>query len=111
MFLLGIISLLIGAVLAQRFKIMVLVPATATVLIAAVVAGLAQAHTAWWVALAAALVASSMQVGYIVGLGVRYVLEAPLADRPQPFRPAPLRGIRYASDGGQNPATPAKTPL
>ena len=88
MILLGIISVLIGAVLAQRFKIMVLVPATATVLVAAVAAGLAQAHTAWWVILAAALVATSMQVGYIVGLGIRHVLEAPLADRPQPFRPS-----------------------
>jgi membrane protein DedA with SNARE-associated domain len=88
MILLGIISVLIGAVLAQRFKIMVLVPATATMLIAAVAAGLAQAHTGWWVVLAAAIVGTSMQVGYIVGLGIRHVLEAPWADRPQPFRPS-----------------------
>ena len=88
MLLLAIISLLTGAVLAQRFKIMVLVPATALVLATAAAAGLAQAHSAWWTILVAAMGSASIQVGYIVGLGMRYVLKAPLSDRPQSFRPS-----------------------
>jgi hypothetical protein len=88
MVLVAIISLLIGAVLAQLFKIMVLMPATAMVLVTVVAAGVAQAHTAWWTILMAAAASASVQVGYTVGVGIRYVLEAPLADRPQPFRPS-----------------------
>ena len=48
MLLLAMISLLVGAVLAQRFKIMILIPATGIMLVAAVGAGGAQAHTVWW---------------------------------------------------------------
>jgi hypothetical protein len=88
MILLGMISVSIGAVLAQRFKIMILLPATVMVLMTAVAAGIAQTHTAWWAIMVAAIVGISMQVGYIVGLGIRHVLEAPLAHRPQPFRPS-----------------------
>ena len=71
MLLLAMISLLVGAVLAQRFKIMILIPATGIMLVAAVGAGVAQAHTVWWTILMIAAAGASMQVGYIIGLGIR----------------------------------------
>ena len=54
MILLAVISLLVGAVLAQRFKVMVLVPATGFMLVAAMGTAFVQAHTAWWTILVAA---------------------------------------------------------
>ncbi len=77
MLLLAMISLLVGAVLAQRFKIMILIPATGIMLVAAVGAGGAQAHTVWWTILMIAAAGVSMQVGYVIGLGIRHILEAP----------------------------------
>lgn len=68
MLLLATISLLVGAVLAQRFKIMILIPATGIMLVVAVGAGVAQAHTVWWTILMIAAAGASMQVGYIIGL-------------------------------------------
>ena len=88
MILLAAISLLVGAVLAQRFKITVLVPATAFMLVAAVGTGFVQAHTAWWTILIAAAEVASLQVGYFIGLGIRCVLEAPLSETPRSFRPS-----------------------
>ena len=71
--LLAMISLLVGAVLAQRFKIMILIPAIGIMLVAAVGAGVAQAHTVWWTILMIAAAGASMQVGYVIGLGIRHV--------------------------------------
>ena len=86
MILLVIISLLVGAVLAQRFKIMVLVPATAILIVAAVISGFMQSHNASWTILIAAAGGVSMQIGYIIGLGIRYVLEAPLSETSRSFK-------------------------
>ena len=85
MLLLAMISLLVGAVLAQRFKIMILIPATGIMLVAAVGAGGAQAHTVWWTILMIAAAGASMQVGYVIGLGIRHILEA--TERAEAIRP------------------------
>jgi hypothetical protein len=77
MLLLAMISLLVGAVLAQRFKIMILIPAIGIMLVAAVGAGVTQAHIVWWTILMIAAAGASMQVGYVIGLGIRHILEAP----------------------------------
>jgi hypothetical protein len=87
MILLVIISWLTGAVLAQRFKIMILIPAVAPVIGAATAMGVAQAHPVWWILVMAGAACASMQVGYFLGLSIRHFLEAPLAQRPAPFRP------------------------
>ena len=89
MILLAAISLLVGAVLAQRFKVMVLVPATGFMLVAAMGTAFVQAHTAWWTILVAAAGVASLQIGYFIGLGIRCVLEeAPLSETPRSFKPS-----------------------
>jgi len=85
---LAIIGLLVGAVLAQRFKIMVLVPATAMALAAAASTGLVQVHSAGWTISIAAAGIASLQIGYFIGLGIRHVIEAPVSEAPRSFRPS-----------------------
>lgn len=86
MILLDIFCLLVGAVLAQRYKVMVLLPATALVLTAAVGTGLLQSYTVERTILIAAAGSASLQGGYLFGLGVRYLLEAPSRERQQKLR-------------------------
>ena len=77
MVMLSIISVLFGAVLAQRFKVFILIPATGIVFLAAIGAGVAQAYSVWWSILTIAAAGASLQVGYVIGLGMLHVLEAP----------------------------------
>ena len=84
---LSMVSLLVGMVLGQRFKVLVLMPATAIVLVLAVGAGVTQARTAWSIVLMAAAAATSMQIGYLVGIGVHHVLAAALSRRSSPLTP------------------------
>ena len=83
---LGILSLLVGAVLAQRFKVMVLLPATVMVIMAAAGIGLTQFCTIGSTMLIAAAGALSMHVGYLFGIGLRYLLETRSTESPQPVR-------------------------
>jgi membrane protein DedA with SNARE-associated domain len=94
MMMLAIVSLLTGALLAQRFKILILIPATVIVLLVAVGTGVVQAHTTWWIMLMAAAASTSMQVGYAIGISIRHVLDAPVAERS--FSAARLLGIPRA---------------
>jgi len=72
--LLAMVSLLIGALLAQRFKVLILIPATPIVLGVAFGTGVTHAHTAWSTILTVGMAATSMQIGYLViGGGVRHV--------------------------------------
>lgn len=85
MMILSMISLLVGAALGQRFKVMVLMPATAIVLVLAAVAGITQGQTAWSIVLMAAAAATSMQMGYLIGIGTRHVLAAVRSSRSSPL--------------------------
>ena len=76
MLVLSTVSFLVGALLAQRLKIMVLIPAVATVLTLAVGIGVTNAHTAWSIVLTAVTAATSMQIGYLIGISVHGVLAA-----------------------------------
>jgi hypothetical protein len=78
---LSIISFLVGAALAQRFKVMILMPAIVIFLGISFASGVANAQTAWWIALMAAAAAICLQIGYFVGMGVRQVLAAALSRR------------------------------
>lgn len=78
MILLSMVSLLVGALLGQRFKVMVLFPATVIVLVIAVGIGVGHARMAWSIVLMAAAAATSMQIGYLIGIGVHHVLAAAL---------------------------------
>jgi hypothetical protein len=86
MILLAIPSLLVGAVLAQRFKVMILLPATAMVLVLAAGTGLIQSYTVGWTMVLAAAGGASMHVGYLFGLGLRCLLEVRSMESPQPAR-------------------------
>jgi hypothetical protein len=87
MMMLSVVSLLVGAVLAQRFKVLVLMPATAVVLVLAVGTGATQARTDWSLVLMATAAVTCLQIGYLVGIGVHHVLAAALSRRSSPRTP------------------------
>ena len=80
---LSMISFLVGVALGQRFKVLVLMPAFAIVLVFAV--GTAQAQTAWSIVLMAAITATCLQIGYLIGIFVRQVLVSALSRRSSPL--------------------------
>jgi uncharacterized membrane protein len=65
-----IFSFLVGAVLAQQFKVRVLLPAFALVM----GAGITSVQTNWFIDLLAAAI--SLQIGYFFGIGFRHFLAA-----------------------------------
>jgi hypothetical protein len=69
-----IISFLVGAVLAQQFKVRVLLPAFAVVMVLAMGAGITSVQTGWFIVLLATAI--SLQIGYFFGIGVRHFLAA-----------------------------------
>jgi len=75
---LSIVSLLAGALLAHRFKFIVLVPATAGVMIVACGAGLALTKGIWSVLLTIAVASVGMQIGYFVWTTIQHGLFARL---------------------------------
>jgi hypothetical protein len=72
MLMLSLICLLVGAVLGQRFKVQVLIPAMALAMAAA--AGLAHASTFWQILGAVLVATTSLQIGYVAGVGIRYLI-------------------------------------
>lgn len=77
----AILSLLCGMVLGQRFKMLILAPASFLALVLAVGAGIARAETPWTIALAAAALITCLQSGYLLGLGIRHLLPLARAKR------------------------------
>ena len=69
-----IICLLLGVALGQRFKVLVLVPAIALVVVFSIVVGVARADGYWPIALTAVVATVSLQIGYLLGIGMRYLL-------------------------------------
>jgi hypothetical protein len=74
----SMISFLFGAVLGQRFNVVVLVPAVAIVLVLSFGVGFAHAQTAWWIVRMAAAGAICLQFGYFAGITARHFLAEPL---------------------------------
>ena len=83
MLVLSTVSFLVGAALAQRFKIMVLIPAVATMLTVAVGIGVTNAYTLWSIVVTAAIAATSMQIGYLIGISI-HDFQAALSPRSAP---------------------------
>jgi hypothetical protein len=69
-----ILCLLVGMVLGQRFKVLVLLPASSLVMAITIAGEMAHANTFWLLCLTAVAAAASLQIGYLLGLGIRYVL-------------------------------------
>ena len=70
----SMISFLFGAVLGQRFNVVVLVPAVAIVLFLSVGAGFAHPQAVWWIVRMAAAGAICLQCGYFSGIVARHLL-------------------------------------
>jgi hypothetical protein len=66
-----IICVLVGMVLGQRFKVLVLLPAIGVALIVAIGVGVASADSGWSIVLMAVSVTIMLQIGYVVGIGIR----------------------------------------
>ena len=79
----AIIGLLVGIFLAQRFKVLVLAP---------VGAGIARANAVWALGLTAAVTIVGLQIGYLLGIGIRHLIVVARASR-----------LRAASLGGSLP--------
>jgi lipid-binding SYLF domain-containing protein len=89
---LALISLLVGMVLGQRFRVLVLIPAFAIGLALTIGAGIVGADAAWSTALMAAVTTISLQIGYFAGIGIRRLTVAVRASR-----------LRIASPAGSAP--------
>jgi hypothetical protein len=72
----GLISLLAGMVLGQRFKVLAVVPAIATWLLVAISYGITHPEGLGGTVLLTALAVASLQIGYLVGVAIRYSLAA-----------------------------------
>jgi hypothetical protein len=91
--LLVLVSLLIGMVLGQRFKVLVLAPGIGLALIVTITVGLARADALWAIAVMSIAVVSSLQIGYLLGTGIRHLIVAARASR-----------LRTGALGGSMPA-------
>lgn len=81
----SIISLLLGATLAQRFKVVALLPAMAGVMLLAMVAEGTPLQGVWWFVRMAAAAAIYLQVGFFIGILARHILVAgPSEESSQP---------------------------
>ena len=74
--LLCIFMLLVGATLGQRFPVLVLIPVSLVTLVGSVGLGIARAQTPWTITLVAVAAVICLQIGYLLGLGIRQLLEA-----------------------------------
>jgi hypothetical protein len=69
-----IISLLVGMVLAQRFKVLVLFPVIALALVFAGGAAMARPDATWSFIVTSLLTIVGLQAGYLFGIGVRHLM-------------------------------------
>jgi hypothetical protein len=81
MFMLGILSLLAGMVLAQRFKILVLTLAVLLTLPCIVSVGIVVGEAPQLIGLDAAIAVVCLETGYMIGIVLRYLLLTPRQDR------------------------------
>ena len=79
-----LISLLVGMVLGHHFKVLVLLPAIAIVLLAMISTQIAGADR-WQTALTAIAASVVLQLGYMAGYGIRRITAAARARRRRAF--------------------------
>jgi hypothetical protein len=75
MLVIALVTLCLGAALAQFFRVFVLVPSTIVGLVLLVVAGLFSGHGLLYATLESALLAFDLQLGYLVGYFVKRLIE------------------------------------
>jgi hypothetical protein len=93
MTLLTIISIVIGAGLGLRFPLIVLVPAICLAFAMVAVGGILYGESGWWIAIAIAVVATSLQLGFFGGFRLRLARNESSAIRrgKMPNTPTPSR--------------------
>ncbi len=69
-----IIGLLIGMVLAQRFKVLALFPAIALILFFAIGIAMVRSDAGWTIGLTAIVTIVGLQMGYLFGIGIRHIM-------------------------------------
>jgi hypothetical protein len=69
-----LIYLLIGLLLAQRFKVLVLVPALAVTIVLAVTLGYHSGYSGWQILIGTIEDVVCLQLGYLAGAGISHVL-------------------------------------
>ena len=74
-------SLIAGVLLAQRFKIMVMAPATFVVVVLATAVRMVQPNGFWSMVFIIAIASVGIQIGYFLGMLARYGLTMILARR------------------------------
>jgi hypothetical protein len=79
--LLSIFMFLGGMALGQRFTVFVLAPAILLAVAIAIGVGIARSQTAGTITLVTAAAVACLQIGYLVGLGIRQWIEAGRASR------------------------------
>jgi hypothetical protein len=81
MVLLSLLCILIGALLGLRFRVLVLVPATAVCIFLVLLVGLSSGAGAAWTAIVAVIAAALLQVGYLGGVTISFFVAE--TDRPK----------------------------
>ena len=76
-----LICLMLGAVLGQRFRVLVLFPGMAVVWPITTAAEVVRGHSFVQIVLAVVVATVSLQVGYLGGIGIRYLMVVARAAR------------------------------
>ena len=79
--LLAIFMFLVGMALGQRFTVFVLAPAIPVTVVIAVGIGIARGQTPGMITLVTVAAVACLQIGYLLGLGVRQLTAAGRASR------------------------------
>ncbi len=80
----AITAVLIGAALGQRFKVLILVPAIVITSAAILGFGMAQNSNLWSILLVMALTITALQMGYLGGAVIRFVVAGARVGRDSP---------------------------
>lgn len=78
---LALLCLLVGMVLGQRFKVLILAPSMIITLGIIIGTGIVRAEPPWTLGLSAAAAITALQIGYLVGLGIRQLMAGARASR------------------------------
>lgn len=89
-----LIYLLIGALLAQRFTVLVLVPALAVTIVLAITLGYYHGYSAWQIFIGTVEDIGCLQLGYLVGAGMSHVLTTVFAGSLRHDGPVPRPRVR-----------------
>lgn len=81
MMILALLCLLAGMVVAQRFKVLILVPTISVALAFTIGTGIARAESLWTLLAAMAIVTACVQVGYLLGAAVYHLFLLARASR------------------------------